>query len=73
MNKEKFFNIFEIEKMNSKSLTLVEKSTCEHFFISRKAFNLIMSGQVEQIRDNWIEFSDGKSARWIQVLVWQTF
>lgn len=72
-SKEEFFNTFEIEKMNAKSLTIVEKRTYEHFFISRNAFNTIMANRAERIQPVDLCLPNGRPVKWIQVLTWQTF
>lgn len=72
-SKETFFNNFEIEKMNNKSLTIVEKRTYEHMFISRTAFNAIMRNEVTDIRVVELHSSNGCTCKWLQVLIWTAF
>ena len=73
MNKEQFFREYEIENMNAKSLTIVEKKSCAHIFVSRKAFNAIMRNEVADVRVVELHNSNGCTCKWLQVLIWTTF
>ena len=66
--KEKFFNNFEIERMNAKSLTIVEKRTYEHIFISRNAFNAIMANRAERVQVEEIMMPNGRMTKWLAVV-----
>lgn len=66
--KEDFFNNFEIEKMNNKSLTIVEKRTYEHLFISKNAFNAIMNNRAERIVEEKIQMPNGRTIKWLGVV-----
>lgn len=67
-SKEDFFNNFEIEKMNNKSLTIVEKRTYERLFISRNAFNTIMNNRAERIVEEKIQMPEGRMVKWLGVV-----
>lgn len=66
--KEDFFQNFEIEKMNNKSPTIVEKRTYEHLFISKNAFNAIMNNRAERIIEEKIQMPDGRMVKWLGVV-----
>lgn len=66
--KEEFFNNFEIERMNAKSLTIVEKRTYEHIFISRNAFNAIMTNRAERVQVEEIMMPNGRMTKWLAVV-----
>lgn len=66
--KEDFFNNFEIERMNNKSLTIVEKRTYEHLFISKNAFNAIMNNRAERIVEEKIQMPNGRTIKWLGVV-----
>lgn len=66
--KEDFFNNFEIERMNNKSLTIVEKRTYEHLFISKNAFNAIMNNCAERIVEEKIQMPNGRTTKWLGVV-----
>ena len=66
--KEEFFQNFEIEKMNNKSLTIVEKRTYEHIFISRNAFNAIMANRAERVQVEEIMMPNGRMTKWLAVV-----
>lgn len=66
--KEEFFQNFEIEKMNNKSLTIVEKRTYEHMFISRNAFNTIMTNNAERVQVEEIMMPNGRMTKWLAVV-----
>ena len=66
--KEEFFNNFEIERMNAKSLTIVEKRTYEHIFISRNAFNAIMTNRSERVQVEEIMMPNGRMTKWLAVV-----
>lgn len=68
LNREEFFNNFEIEKMNNKSLTIVEKRTYEHLFISRNAFNAIMENRAERVEEQEIQMPNGRVTKWLGVV-----
>lgn len=61
--KEEFFQNFDIEKMNNKSLTIVEKRTYEHMFVSRNAFNAIMANRAERVQTEEIMMPNGRMTR----------
>lgn len=65
--KEEFFQNFEIEKMNNKSLTIVEKRTYEHMFIGRNAFNAIMTNRVERVSTEEVMMPNGRTTKWLAV------
>lgn len=65
--KEEFFQNFEVEKMNAKSLTIVEKRTYEHMFISRNAFNAIMTNRVERVSVEEVMMPNGRTTKWLAV------
>lgn len=67
-SKEEFFQNFEIEKMNNKSLTIVEKRTYEHLFVSKNAFNAIMNNRAERIIEEKIQMPDGRIVKWLGVV-----
>ncbi len=66
--KEEFFQNFEIEKMNNKSLTIVEKRTYEHMFVSRNAFNAIMANRVERVKVEEVQMPNGRVMKWLAVV-----
>lgn len=66
--KEEFFNNFEIERMNNKSLTIVVKQTYEHLFISRNAFNAIMANRAESVHTEEVLMSNGRVTKWLGVV-----
>ena len=66
--KEEFFNNFDIEKMNNKSLTIVEKRTYEHMFISRNAFNAIVANRAERVQVEEVVMPNGRMTRWLAVV-----
>lgn len=66
--KEEFFNNFKIERMNAKSLTIVEKRTYEHIFISRNAFNAIMTNRSERVQVEEIMMPNGRMTKWLAVV-----
>ena len=68
LNKEEFFQNFEIEKMNNKSLTIVEKRTYEHMFIGRNAFNAIMENRAERVEEQEIRMPNGRFVKWLAVV-----
>ena len=72
-SKEEFFNTFEIEKMNNKSLTIVEKRTYKHMFISRNAFNAIMANRAERVEVEEIMMPNGRVTKWLAVVTTITF
>ena len=66
--KEEFFHNFDIERMNNKSLTIVEKRTYEHMFISRNAFNAIMANNAERVQVEEIMMPNGRVTKWLAVV-----
>lgn len=66
--KEDFFQNFDIEKMNNKSLTIVEKRTYEHMFVSRNAFNAIMANRAERVQTEEIMMPNGRMTKWLSVV-----
>lgn len=66
--KEEFFQNFEIEKMNNKSLTIVVKQTYEHMFISRNAFNAIMANRAESVHTEEVQMPNGRITKWLGVV-----
>lgn len=66
--KEEFFQNFEIEKMNNKSLTIVEKRTYEHMFVSRNAFNAIVANRAERVQVEEIMMPNGRMTKWLAVV-----
>lgn len=66
--KEEFFQNFDIEKMNNKSLTIVEKRTYEHMFVSRNAFNAIMANRAERVQTEEIMMPNGRMIKWLSVV-----
>lgn len=66
--KEEFFQNFDIERMNNKSLTIVEKRTYEHIFISRNAFNTIMANRAERVQVEEIMMPNGRMTKWLAVV-----
>lgn len=66
--KEEFFQNFDIERMNNKSLTIVEKRTYEHIFISRNAFNAIMANRAERVQVEEIMMPNGRMTKWLAVV-----
>lgn len=71
--KEEFFQNFEIEKMNNKSLTIVEKRTYEHMFISRNAFNAIMTNRAERVQVEEIMMPNGRMTKWLGIVTTMIF
>lgn len=67
-SKEEFFHNFDIERMNNKSLTIVEKRTYEHMFISRNAFNAIMANNAERVQVEEIMMPNGRMTKWLAVV-----
>ena len=67
-SKEEFFHNFEIEKMNNKSLTIVEKRTYEHMFVSRNAFNAIMTNRAERVQVEEVMMPNGRVTKWLAVV-----
>ena len=67
--KEEFFHNFDIERMNNKSLTIVEKRTYEHIFISRNAFNAIMANRAERVQVEEIMMPNGRMTKWLAVVI----
>ena len=72
-SKEEFFHNFEIEKMNNKSLTIVEKRTYEHMFISRNAFNAIMTNRAERVQVEEVMMPNGRVTKWLAVVTTMIF
>ena len=66
--KEEFFQNFEIEKMNNKSLTIVVKQTYERMFISRNAFNAIMTNRAESVHIEDVQMPNGRITKWLAVV-----
>ena len=66
--KEEFFHNFDIERMNNKPLTIVEKRTYEHIFISRNAFNAIMTNRAERVQVEEIMMPNGRMTKWLAVV-----
>lgn len=66
--KEEFFQNFDIERMNNKSLTIIEKRTYEHIFISRNAFNAIMTNRAERVQVEEITAPNGRVTKWLAVV-----
>lgn len=66
--KEEFFHNFDIERMNNKSLTIVEKRTYEHMFISRNAFNAIMTNRAERVQVEEIMMPNGRMTKWLGIV-----
>lgn len=71
--KEEFFNNFEIERMNAKSLTIVEKRTYEHMFISRNVFNAIMANRAERVQVEEVQMSNGRITKWLGIVTTMIF
>lgn len=71
--KEEFFHNFDIERMNNKSLTIVEKRTYEHMFISRNAFNTIMTNNAERVQVEEVQMPNGKVVKWLGVVTTMIF
>ena len=67
-SKEEFFNNFEIEKMNKNSLTIVNRRTYEHLFISRNAFNAIMTNRAERVVEEEITMPNDRTTKWLGVV-----
>ena len=67
-SKEEFFHNFDIEKMNNKSLTIVEKRTYEHIFVSRNAFNAIMANRAERVQVEEVMMPNGRVTKWLAVV-----
>lgn len=67
-SKEEFFNNFEIEKMNKSSLTIVNRRTYEHLFISRNAFNTIMTNRAERVVEEEITMPNDRTTKWLGVV-----
>lgn len=68
--KEIFFSMFEIVGMCKNSLRLRDKANNTEVFIHRESFNLLMSGEVENIRTVPRFFGD-KPTQWVEVLAWK--
>jgi hypothetical protein len=66
--KEEFFHNFDIERMNNKSLTIVEKRTYEHMFISRNAFNAIMTNRAERVQVEEVMMPNGRVTKWLGIV-----
>lgn len=66
--KEEFFHNFDIERMNNKSLTIVEKRTYEHMFISRNAFNTIMTNNAERVQVEEVQMPNGRVTKWLGIV-----
>ena len=66
--KEEFFQNFNIEKMNTHSLTIVEKRTYEHMFISRNAFNAIVANRAERVQVEEVLMPNGRVTKWLAVV-----
>lgn len=54
--------------MNNKSLTIVEKRTYEHMFVSRNAFNVIMANRAERVQTEEIMMPNGRVIKWLSVV-----
>jgi hypothetical protein len=67
-SKEEFFSTFEIEKMNKSSLTIVVKQTYERMFISRNAFNAIMTNRAESVHVEEITMPNDRTTKWLGVV-----
>lgn len=67
-SKEEFLHNFDIERMNNKSLTIVEKRTYEHMFISRNAFNAIMANRAERVQVEEVMMPNGRVTKWLAVV-----
>jgi hypothetical protein len=67
-SKEDFFRDFEIEKMNNKSLTIVEKQTYKHMFVSRNAFNAIMANRAERVQVEEITMPNNRVTKWLGIV-----
>jgi hypothetical protein len=67
-SKENFFRDFEIEKMNNKSLTIVEKQTYKHMFVSRNAFNAIMANRAERVQVEEITMPNNRVTKWLGIV-----
>ena len=72
-SREEFFNNFEIEKMNAKSLTIVEKRTYEHMFISRNVFNAIMANRAERVQVEEVVMPNGRMTKWLGIVTTMIF
>ena len=70
--KELFNEIYTIEKMNRNSLTLINKTTHDHLFISRNAYNSLLKGEAIDIREMEKEWDCGRVSTWLEVLVWKS-
>ena len=66
--KEDFFQDFEIVKMNNKSLTVFEKRTQEYVFVSRNAFNTIMTNKAKAWFIENITMPNGNMIKWLGVV-----
>lgn len=71
--KEEFFQNFDIEKMNNKSLTIVEKRTYEHMFISRNVFNAIMANRAERVQVEEVMMPNGRVTKWLGIVTTMIF
>ena len=67
-SKEEFLHNFDIKRMNNKSLTIVEKRTYEHMFISRNAFNAIMANRAERVQVEEVMMPNGRVTKWLAVV-----
>lgn len=72
-SREEFFNNFEIERMNAKSLTIVEKRTYEHMFISRNVFNAIMANRAERVQVEEVVMPNGRMTKWLGIVTTMIF
>jgi hypothetical protein len=72
-SKEEFFQNFEIERMNAKSLTIVEKRTDEHMFISRNVFNAIMTNRAESVHVEEVQMHNGRIIKWLGIVTTMIF
>lgn len=72
-SKEEFFQNYEIERMNNKSLTIVEKRTYEHMFISRNVFNAIMANRAERVQVEEVQMPNGRIIKWLGIVTTMIF
>jgi hypothetical protein len=66
--KEDFFREYEIERMNKNSLTIVNRCTYEHLFVSRNAFNAIMTNKAELVIQKEVQMPDGRITKWLAIV-----
>lgn len=66
--KQKFFDLYEINRTTRCSLVVTNKQTKKKVFISHYAFNLL--DRATDMREVEIE-RDGKTYTWVQVAIWQ--